>query len=205
MFISGISALAAAAIALAPAPLVAQPDTLTTADRKRLVQELETSRETFLASINGLSEAQWNFKPAPEKWSIAEVAEHLTLVEQGIGGMLRTSLVPITPFPADSAAKLEAGVRALYGDRTHRMNSPEGFVPTGKWKTQSELLAAFTAARAETLEYVRTSHDSLRARAMPHPAFGQIDGAHVAVLLAAHMNRHVQQIEGVKNSEGYPR
>jgi hypothetical protein len=154
--------------------------------------------------VNGLSEAQWRFKPAPARWSIAEVAEHLALVEQGIGGMVQSGLDSMVPFSADSAAKLEAAARALYGDRTRRMNSPEGFVPTGRWATQAELMTAYNDARRTNLEYVRTTRAPMRARGGPHPAFGRLDGAHWMVVIAAHMDRHLQQIEEVKKAEGYP-
>jgi hypothetical protein len=202
---SGFTIIAATAIGLAPARLPAQADTLSAADRTTMVQGLETSRQAFLASINGLSEAQWRFKPAPARWSIAEVAEHLAIGEQELGEMIRSGLQPTTPFPADSAARLEAATRALYADRTRRFTAPEGWQPNGRWPTQAELLKAFEAARAANLEYARTTRDPLRARALPHPAFGQLDGVHWMVMLAAHMNRHVQQIEEVKRSEGYPR
>lgn len=32
-------------------------------------------------ATKGLSEAQWNFKRGPERWSVAEVLEHIVLVE----------------------------------------------------------------------------------------------------------------------------
>jgi hypothetical protein len=85
-----LSMLTAGAIAFAPGYALAQADTLTSVDRTRMVRELEESNQHFLAAINGLSEAQWRFKPAPTRWSIAEVAEHLALVDQGIGGAIRT-------------------------------------------------------------------------------------------------------------------
>lgn len=205
MRISILAAVTAAAFGFAPAGLAAQGEALSSADRATLVRELEESNRTFLASIAGLSEAQWRFKPAPAKWSIAEVAEHLVLVDQGLGGMVRTALQPIPPFTADSAAKLDAAARGLYGDRSRRFNSPEGFVPTGQWATQAALVTAYNEARAANLEYVRNTADPLRSRGGPHPAFGTLDGVHWIVVIAAHMNRHVHQIEDVKRAEGYPR
>lgn len=202
-----LSALAAGAIALTPALVSAQSDTMTTAGRARIVQDLEQSNQHFQAAIRGLTPAQWNFKPGPTRWSIAEVSEHLALVEQGLGGMVRGGgLKPIPPFSADSAAKLDAAVRGLYGDRTRKMNSPEGFVPTHRWATQAELVSAYDSARRSNLEYVRTTKEPLRARGMDHAAFGgPIDGTHWLVAIGAHMERHLQQIEEVKRSEGYPK
>ena len=201
-----LSVLAAGALAFAPSVAAAQADTLATADRARIIRDLEQSNQHFQAAVNGLTPAQWNFKPAPTRWSIAEVSEHLALVEQGIGGMVKSGVKPIPAFSADSAAKLEAAVRDLYGNRTRKMNSPEGFVPTGQWATQAELMSAYDGARRSNLEYVRTTRDPVRARGVDHAAFGgPIDAAHWLVVIGAHMERHLQQIEEVKRAEGYPR
>jgi hypothetical protein len=201
-----LSALAAGAFTLVSSTAAAQSDSLSSADRARIVRDLEQSNQRFHASIEGLTPAQWNFKPAPARWSIAEVSEHLTLVEQGLGGLVRTGLTPIPRFSADSAGKLEAAVRGLYGDRTRKMNSPEGFVPTGQYASQAELVSAYDAARRTNLEFLRTTREPLRARGSEHPAFGgPIDAAHWLVVIGAHMDRHIQQIEEVKRAEGYPR
>ena len=202
-----LSVLAAGALALTPTIATAQAaDTLSSADRTRIVADLEQSNQHFQAAVRGLTPAQWNFKPGPSRWSIAQVSEHLALVEQGIGGMVKTGAKPITAFSTDSAAKLEAAVRDLYGNRTRKMNSPEGFVPTGRWATQAELMSAYDEARRSNLEYVRTTKDPVRGRGVEHAAFGgPIDAAHWLVVIGAHMERHLHQIEEVKRAEGYPR
>jgi hypothetical protein len=46
--------------------------TLTAGDRERGMQYLESTRQAVLDATAGLSEAQWNFKPGPDRWSVAE-------------------------------------------------------------------------------------------------------------------------------------
>jgi DinB superfamily len=200
-----ISTLALAALVLAPPAAIGQSQSLTADRRAAIVRDLEASQARFLASINGLSEAQWRFKSAPERWSIAEVAEHLTLVEQNLGDLIRTKLQAIPAFTADSAAKLEAAVRGLYGDRTRRFNAADVFVPTGKWATQAEWLAAYREARKANVDFVQGTEEPLRSRGAPHPAFGTLDGVAWLAVISAHMDRHVHQIEDVKKAGGYPR
>lgn len=53
-------------------------------DKKFLLNYLKQTRQDFLESISNLSEAQWNYKASPERWSIAECAEHITLAENFI-------------------------------------------------------------------------------------------------------------------------
>ncbi len=59
---------------------------------------LNETRDGVISAVKGLSEAQWNFKPAPDRWSVAEIVEHLALVE----GFAKSVLdrMPQAPPPA---------------------------------------------------------------------------------------------------------
>src|SRR5260370_25183411 len=74
------------AIAMLLTPMAEQ--TLSQAERDHAVEELESSRKVFLEATSGLSEAQWNFKPAPDRWSAAECAEHIGVTEAFILKMI---------------------------------------------------------------------------------------------------------------------
>ena len=49
------------------------------ADRAKVVQYLTTTRDQVLAEADTLTDAQWAFKAAPDRWSVGEVVEHLAL------------------------------------------------------------------------------------------------------------------------------
>jgi hypothetical protein len=51
----------------------------------------ESSQE-FCAAIAGVSDDQWNWKPAPERWSVGETAEHIVLAEALLFGFVRKAL-----------------------------------------------------------------------------------------------------------------
>src|SRR5215467_1647095 len=74
-----------------------QAEGLTQSERDRALSELYASRKQFLDSIAGLTEAQWNFKPAPNVWSIAECAEHITVSDD----FLLDSLPKLMQSPAE--------------------------------------------------------------------------------------------------------
>src|ERR1700682_3818862 len=69
--------LALALMAIVSVTMAAPDQTLTKAERDKAVAELEGSRQMFLDATKGLSAAQWNFKAGPDRWSIAECAEHI--------------------------------------------------------------------------------------------------------------------------------
>jgi hypothetical protein len=45
---------------------------LTQADKEMALQLLETSKKMVLDATKDLSPAQWSFKSAPDRWSVAE-------------------------------------------------------------------------------------------------------------------------------------
>ncbi len=62
-------------------------------EREFLVAELEGSGARLLRAVDGLSVAQWNFREAPERWSIAEIVEHLVVFEEFIRGAVQRVLL----------------------------------------------------------------------------------------------------------------
>jgi len=68
-----LSVLAISILSVVPA-MAADGGTLSDAERSFLIEQMEMSKKAFLASIAGISEAQWTFKPAPNVWSVQECA-----------------------------------------------------------------------------------------------------------------------------------
>ena len=60
---------------------VALGQTLTQGDKERAATYLDETRDGVVAATKGLSEAQMKFKPAPDRWSVAETLEHIVLAE----------------------------------------------------------------------------------------------------------------------------
>ncbi len=193
----------ALAIAAAGA-LCAQP--LTQGERNRLLSELHATRKQFLDAIEGLSPAQWKFKPAPERWSIAECAEHIALSEDSLYEMLIGKLLKAPPQPVDrkQAAKLDEQILNRMADRSQKAQAPGELQPKGRWKDAATIAAHFRESRERLLEYVRTTQDPLRAHRLTLGG-EHLDGYHWVMLIAGHTARHVDQINEVKSSPGFPK
>jgi antitoxin component of RelBE/YafQ-DinJ toxin-antitoxin module len=194
----------AAAITLA-APQAATQDQLSQAERDAAVKILNETRARFLASIDGVSDAQWTYKPGPDRWSIAEVSEHIGISETTILHLITDQIVKSPKVPADLARPTDAKVIESVTDRSAKFQAPEMLKPTNRWATRDALTKDFQTARARTIEYVKTTTDDLRAHAFEHPVLKTIDAYQWVLLLAAHSARHTAQIEEVKTTEGYPK
>jgi DinB superfamily len=184
---------------------VAGDGAMTSSEREYLLGQLETSKSNMLASIAGLSDAQWKFKPAPNVWSVAECAEHIILAEDYIfGGAQQVLKTPAVPRPARSNAEFDRGLVAGVLDRSKKATAPEPIVPSGKFATPADAAREFTARRDKTIEYVKTTADELRVHVADGPA-GPMDSYQFLLLLAAHSGRHTLQIQEVQANPGYPK
>lgn len=187
----------------APAP--ATP--LSAEEREAALKSLQTTHDAFLQSIAGLSEAQWKFKPASDRWSVAEVAEHIAISESTIFGMVQNKVMtsPATPEKRAEVAGKDETVLKMVPDRSHKAQAPEFLKPTNRWATQAELTKAFEDSRKATMDYVRTTNDDLRDHFGPHPLLGPLDGYQWILLISAHSERHTKQIEEVKADANFPK
>jgi hypothetical protein len=105
--------------------------------------------------------------------------------------------------PADRDVKaIDAMLLAKVPDRSNKAKAPEGAVPTGRW-TPAEALQHFRTDRAAIAAMLRDK-PGLRDHAVPHPAFGPIDGYEWILATAGHTDRHIQQIREVKADAHFP-
>lgn len=192
-----------AIVATAP-PLKAQ--TLTQDDRDRLVAHLEKTRKALADATAGLSAAQWNFKPAPDRWSVAECVEHLALSEDLIFQRVTERMLksPAEPERKEATKGKEDLILKVIPDRSQKFQAPEPLVPRGKWATPEEALRHFRESRAHSIEYVKTTQDDLRGHFFDHPVVKTLDGYQWLLLMSAHTQRHTAQLLEVKANPDFP-
>lgn len=179
-------------------------------DRERVLSELHASRKQFLDFIQGVSPAQWTFKAGPDRWSIAEVAEHIIAAENYLGTMVQKQIMHA---PADAAkaetrkptnGKTDEAFLAQLRDRSQKAQAPGEIVLKGTIKTPADAADQFKAAREKNLDYVRTTQDALREHFFsPFPG-SELDGVQGLLMIAGHNERHVLQLLEVKQAPGYP-
>jgi uncharacterized damage-inducible protein DinB len=63
-----------------------------------VLQWLDESHEEFLAALDRISDEQWEWNPAPGRWSVGEAAEHIVLAEALLFACVRMALAaPANP------------------------------------------------------------------------------------------------------------
>jgi hypothetical protein len=181
-----------AAMVLAAAPV----ETLSKAEREKAVTELEGSQMAFLDATKGLSVAQWNFKPAPDRWSVAECAEHNGVTEALVMKLITEQALkgPAEPEKRELVKGKDDALLAMVVDRSAKFKAPDAIQPTRRWSSPDEITKNVLEARAQTIEFVSTTQDDLRGHFMDHPVFKTMDIYQWVLLISGHMRRHTAQI-----------
>lgn len=177
-------------------------------ERDRAMSSLHASRKMFLDQLAGLSEAQWKFKPAPDRWSVAECAEHIAVSEDTLFQLVTEKVMKSPAEPDKSTPEQKAKdqrVLEMVPDRSQKRQAPEFLKPTGKWKTRDELIAHFKESRDRTIAYVEKADESVRQHFAPHPMMETLDAYQWILLISAHSERHTAQIREVKADPNFPK
>ncbi len=189
-----------------------QEDTLTAEERGQAHLFLKQTHTGMLGAIKGMSDAQWQFSPAPERWSIAQITEHAICVLDLVGGMRRNALATAPPPPAEQDYKMvDEIVINQFPTRLSKFPSPPFACPTGRFQSVSEALPALESSYAALLDFLDSTPD-LRGHALEAPplkavtggAFSVMDGYQWILAAAAHTERHTKQILEVRAQRGFP-
>jgi hypothetical protein len=165
-----------------------------------VLSRLDGARAALRGALDAIPAPLQQQRPAPDRWSAAEVIEHLTLVERIFGGRIvnaidaaRSGLAP----EAHPRAALPDAVEQRMGDRVNKRQAPETAQPTGT----VDVAAGWAA--------LESNHRNLRAAlntcdglalsqvTLDHPFFGTMTVYQWVELMAAHEGRHTEQIREI--------
>ncbi len=190
-------------LVVAGAPLRAE--SLTKAERERLVNHLQKTRQFLLDEVAGLSEAQATFKEADDRWSVRDCVEHLALSEDFLRGAVGQAMqAPAAPERKEELKGKEDQVLQFVTDRSQKFQAAEPVRPTGRWNSLEATIEVFKASRKKTLDYAHTTEEDLRSQIIAFPA-GDMDAYQFLLFLSGHTERHTLQIQEVKAHADFPK
>jgi hypothetical protein len=153
---------------------------------------LAETRDGVLEAVRGLTDAQWRFKPAPDRWSALENVEHLVLVGRRVVEILgRLAQSQAAPVDRDFEA-IDAFILKDALDRSKKFPTPPIINPTGDL-SPADAIEQFSIGCAAIAERVKIG-PALRRNLISHPIYGPLDGYQWILLYGAHNARHTEQI-----------
>jgi len=190
---------------LACGTVLAADARMTPEERTNALRWLEESRREFLAAIDGLTDEQWKWKPAPDRWSVGEVAEHVILAEAGQFATVKKAIAsaPDPAWETKTKGKTETLVRVL-APRVGRAQAAEAIAPRGGL-TPAEVKQRFEDQRALIVKFATDTDVPLKQYTVDNAFFGPLNGYQWLIYAPLHTMRHDKQIAEVKATPGYPK
>ena len=167
-----------------------------------IFDHIDGERQRLLRAVEGLSEEEQHFRPAPDRWSVAQLCEHLSIVEGNVAGLLGKVLGKAEESGARRAdgAPFAAVSIEEFAERTRdvKLTAPESVRP-GDSRPLADSLAALGRSRA-ALHSLRPRIERADGHTLrfPHPAWGTLNLYQWLLFVAAHESRHLAQIEALK-------
>jgi hypothetical protein len=175
-------------------------------DRSYLLENLTRSRDQLIKETQNLTEAQWNFKEAPDRWSIKEVVEHIALWEllfqREISQALSAGLQPELAKAARPDSIYTTFIMETKPHVSVEYTKPFTFsLPMGL-NTGANNMAWLLKMRNESITYLTTAKEDLRAHFLKP---GRPNVHQVYINTFGHADRHLRQILNVKGHPSYPK
>ena len=163
-----------------------------------MFSSLDASLATVLAAVETVPPASRARQPAPARWSVAEILEHLALVERLFTARLAPPIAVATEagLAAETSDRMAVppAVAAAMANRTAVRRAPDPVKPTGRMDAV-EALAALRQAQADFRAMLLAADGlALSAVSYDHPFFGTLNVYQWAELMAGHERRHAEQI-----------
>jgi DinB superfamily len=177
---------------------------LTEKERENALKRLNRTRQVLLDAVQGVTEDQARWKPAPDRWSILEYVEHLAISDDELVQMIERSLkTPAQPETEEQRHAREQKIRETPVPRGAN-RAPETLQPHARFASLADAVAAFLAARERTLEYARTTEADLRSHFTNHTVLGPLDGYQWLNGNAHHVETHSAHIREIREMPGFP-
>lgn len=175
---------------------------------EQLTAEVEAARQRVLQAVEDFSTDQGAFKPCPDRWSVAEILEHLVLAEQGginfiwraADGIRRGQPIWEGKSP-NRGLTIEQVIERTWKPKE---KAPESATP--RLGGPVHYWAAALEACQPVLQKLGVELEPLNLSEIIYPHFlsGPLDARQRLGFLRFHLERHLNQIEAVKANSEFP-
>ena len=184
---------------------------LMTLSRKvqEIVDQISDNRETMLQSISGLSDAQLNYKPEGDPWSICDIVHHLALTDEANAKLMSNLLKRardenVPPDPSPDSSELHSADDVFARVAEAKFQAPPFVAPQSHLPVEDSL-ARLKASRERVLEAIdQLASFDLSQLTHPHPFAGDLNGHQWMLLAGGHEQRHTAQIKRMKLRPDFP-
>ena len=142
-----------------------------------IYEEIDRARARLVGAVENLTAEQQAFRPSPDRWTVAEIVEHLSITERRLARMLGMLLGKLAGEAAREDGSAFAPVSlAEFLERAskEKYTAPEEIRPKGAPLPDSLASLGDSRAALHALRPRVERVDGTRAH-FPHPAWGPLD------------------------------
>lgn len=169
---------------------------------QEVIEYLDLTRADLTNAVESIPADRRDQKPGDDRWSVAEILEHLNIIESRVGklvaGKIEGARAAGVGPESDTSPVLETVDRARLEDRTNRISAPEAMKP----QSQTDAATAWATLQQsrEKLRAALIGGDGLALSEVKHEhrALGLIDLYQWAIFVGAHEARHTAQVREIE-------
>jgi len=162
--------------------------------------------------FGGLTVQQLNWKPAPERWSVAQCFDHLITTNSGylpiiddvLKGQKKSSVWQKLPFLPGIWGKLL--IKSLDPAQTRKIKAPKRFEPALS-DISGAIINDFVAQQGQVMEKMKATENlDLERIVITSPAAAPVTYSLMDAyrIIVVHERRHFQQAQRVTEASGFP-
>lgn len=181
------------------------------ADLPTVISEANTIAANVKATFGQLSVSQLNWKPSPERWSVAQCFDHLLTSNKGYFPIIENVLsghkptfwqrLPLLPGLAGSLL-----IKSLDPASARKLKAPQKFRPAQS-DISGSVIDDFVAQQGEIVEKMKTTGDlDLERTIISSPVAAPITYSLMDAyrIIVVHEQRHFQQAKRVTEESAFP-
>lgn len=178
----------------------------TDTDKQYLLDHLIRSRDELIKETTDLSRQQWNFKESQDRWSINQAVEHLNIFELLFQRETTMAMSSGTrPELATTSKPDSVYLDFILEDKHHNTveyTKPFTYtVPLGLNEGMN-IIVLFTKMRNESIDFIKNATEDLRLYSLKP---GRPNLHQLYIYVFGHVDRHLRQINKIKQHPNYPK
>lgn len=163
---------------------------VTSAPNTTITDSVSATAAELILFLKDTPEAAINTVPFEESWTIAQVADHITLSNISITRALSLQGAAINRVPDERTVELQD----IFLDFSKKFKAPGFILPSKEVYIKEELIhqleQSFTALR-------EAGNETDLSVLINHPAFGDISKLEILYFVWFHTQRHLQQVKNI--------
>ncbi len=180
-------------------------NSLTKPERKKALAMMKETRTDLLTQISDLTNKQLLFRISKKKKNIREYIVHIAGSEKKLWDLLEQAMkTPSSPARRAEVLLSDDEMIKNVEDTTENGIAYDPFLDVRRiYHSYHDALEDFKKQRLDHIRYLRTSTGDLRHHVV-RLSFGTIDCYQLCLLIAAHANRHTQNIREIMEDPSFP-